>query len=47
MVTVVAGSGSGDLADRCASYLAEARPTVDVVVYDGGQPGYPLLVGVE
>ncbi len=47
MVTVVAGAGSGDLAERCASYLAEARPTVDVVVYDGGQPGYPLLVGVE
>ncbi len=25
----------------------DAHPTVDVVVYDGGQPRYPLLVGVE
>ena len=23
------------------------RPTVDVVVYDGGQQRYPLLIGVE
>ena len=25
----------------------DAHPTVDVVVYDGGQARYPLLVGVE
>ena len=30
-----------------AAHLAATRPTVDVVVYDGGQPRYPLLVGVE
>jgi hypothetical protein len=36
-----------ELADRCASYLASSHPTVDVVVYDGGQERYPLLVGVE
>ena len=47
LVTVVAGSDSGDLAQRCASYLNDAHPTVDVLVYDGGQAGYPLLVGVE
>jgi hypothetical protein len=28
-------------------HLASAHPTVDVVVYDGGQERYPLLVGVE
>ncbi|MGN6577658.1 MAG: DAK2 domain-containing protein [Nocardioides sp.] len=47
LVTVVAGVDGVELADRCASYLASAHPTVDVVVYDGGQERYPLLVGVE
>lgn len=47
MVTLVAGAGGGELADRCAAHLAATRPTVDVVVYDGGQDRYPLLVGVE
>ncbi len=47
MVTLVAGAGGGPLADRCAAHLAASRPTVDVVVYDGGQDRYPLLVGVE
>jgi dihydroxyacetone kinase-like predicted kinase len=47
LVTVVAGVDGVELADRCASYLASSHPTVDVVVYDGGQERYPLLVGVE
>jgi DAK2 domain fusion protein YloV len=47
LVTLVAGADAGDLAYRCAAHLAGAYPTVDVVVYDGGQPRYPLLVGVE
>jgi dihydroxyacetone kinase-like predicted kinase len=47
MVTVVAGAQGRELADRCAAYLAGSHPTVDVVVYDGGQARYPLLVGVE
>jgi hypothetical protein len=47
LVTVVAGTDGGGLAERCAAYLAAAHPTVDVVVYDGGQEGYPLLIGVE
>ena len=47
LVTLVSGAGAADLAARCASYLRAAHPTVDVVSYDGGQPGYPLLVGVE
>ena len=34
--------------ERCArAPVATPHPTVDVVVYDGGQPRYPLLVGVE
>ena len=47
LVTLVAGAESGDLADRCAAHLEATRPTVDVVVYEGGQQRYPLLVGVE
>jgi uncharacterized protein len=47
LVTLVAGAGAGDLAERCASRLSQDRPNVDVVVYDGGQPDYPLFVGVE
>ncbi len=49
LVTVVAGAGAEgeELAERCASYLAAEHPTVDVVVYDGGQERYPVLLGVE
>jgi len=47
LVTLVAGADAGDLGDRCAAWLADEHPTVDVVVYDGGQSRYPLLVGVE
>ena len=47
LVTLVAGADGSDLAERCAAHLSATRPTVDVVVYDGGQPRYPLLVGVE
>jgi DAK2 domain fusion protein YloV len=47
LVTVVAGADGGELARRCADFLAAGHPTVDVVVYDGGQERYPLLVAVE
>ncbi|MFN8194738.1 MAG: DAK2 domain-containing protein [Nocardioidaceae bacterium] len=47
LVTLVAGDEGGELAARCASYLAERHPLVDAVVYDGGQERYPLLVSVE
>ena len=48
LVTVVAGGeGPTDLADRCAAYVEEHHPHVDVLVYDGGQDRYPLLVAVE
>jgi hypothetical protein len=30
-----------------ASHVEASRPTVDVVVYAGGQCRYPLLIGVE
>jgi uncharacterized protein len=47
LVTLVAGVDAQGLAERGADYLRDEHPTVDVVVYDGGQQRYPLLVGVE
>ncbi len=48
LVTIVSGADDGDgLAARCAAIVEERHPHVDVVVYDGGQERYPLLVSVE
>jgi DAK2 domain fusion protein YloV len=47
LVTVVSGAEGQELARRVAVHLAAEHPTVDVVVYDGGQERYPLLLGVE
>ena len=49
LVTIVAGTDDpeGSLATRCAGYVEEQHPAVDVVVYDGGQERYPLLMSVE
>jgi dihydroxyacetone kinase-like predicted kinase len=49
MVTVVSGAGeeAAALARSCAAWVEERHPTVDVVVYDGGQDRYPLLMSVE
>jgi DAK2 domain fusion protein YloV len=47
LVTLVTGAGSGDLAERCEAWVEAEHPGVDVLVYDGGQGRYPLLVAVE
>ena len=47
LVTLVAGAEADGLATRCEAYVADRHPHVDVVVYDGGQDRYPLLVSVE
>lgn len=47
LVTIVAGADAGELAARCAAHVESHHPSVDVVVYDGGQDRYPLLVSVE
>jgi DAK2 domain fusion protein YloV len=47
LVTVVSGDGGDDLAERVATYVEEHHPAVDVVVHEGGQDRYPLLVSVE
>ncbi|MGP4002013.1 DAK2 domain-containing protein [Streptomyces sp. 8N706] len=48
MVTLVLGSGiPDDLADRLEAHVREHHLAVDTVVYRGGQPSVPLLIGVE
>jgi hypothetical protein len=48
LVTLLLGAGApAGLADALRGHLAQAWPFVEVNTYDGGQPFYPLLVGVE
>jgi DAK2 domain fusion protein YloV len=47
LVTLVSGAGSNGLAQHCEAYVADRHAHVDVVVYDGGQDRYPLLMSVE
>ena len=47
LVTLVAGESDDGLAERAAAWVDEEHPHVDVVVYDGGQERYPLLLSVE
>ncbi len=48
LVTLVTGVDSNDeLVRRVTSHVASTRPDIEVLVYDGGQERYPLLIGVE
>jgi DAK2 domain fusion protein YloV len=47
LVTLVSGQDSGDLAARCEDWIGSHHAGVDVLVYDGGQERYPLLLAVE
>ncbi|PZM95374.1 MAG: Dak phosphatase [Actinobacteria bacterium] len=48
LVTLLTGAEAPpELADVLRAHLADRWPFVEVQVYDGGQPNYPLLVGVE
>jgi dihydroxyacetone kinase-like predicted kinase len=48
LVTVVVGSDAEEgLGDRLTSYVEKSHPVVEVVAYEGGQPHYPVLLGVE
>jgi hypothetical protein len=47
LVTLVAGAASDGLTEHCEAYLRQHHAVVDVVVYDGGQDRYPLLMSVE
>jgi DAK2 domain fusion protein YloV len=51
MVTLVTGAELGlptaQLVDAVTARVLARRPEMDVVAYDGGQAGWPLLIGVE
>ncbi len=48
LVTLVLGSDAGsDLSEALPEWLEERYPLTDVVVYDGGQPLWPIIMGVE
>jgi hypothetical protein len=48
LVTLVTGADAPeDLTGVLSDHLRHRWPFVEIQVYDGGQPHYPLLVGVE
>jgi len=48
LVTVVTGAhAENGLADGVVQAVRQTHPEADTVVYHGGQPRYPLLLGVE
>ena len=48
LVTLVWGAeADAELTDDLPEWLAERYPLVDVAMYDGGQPLWPLIMGVE
>jgi dihydroxyacetone kinase-like predicted kinase len=48
LATLIPGAGAPeDLAERLTAHLQAAWPFVEVQCYHGGQPGSPLLIGVE
>ena len=48
LVTLVLGAdATSDLTDDLPDWLASAHPLTEVAVYDGGQPLWPIIMGVE
>ncbi len=47
LVTLVIGEGGDEVAGRCEQHVRTQHAGVDVVVHDGGQGRYPLLLAVE
>ena len=48
LLTIVTGrDAEPELVDAVERHVRRKRKDVDVVVYDGGQVRYPLLIGVE
>ena len=48
LITIIAGKDAApELAAEVQARIAEAAPFIEVAVFDGGQPNYPLLLGVE
>jgi dihydroxyacetone kinase-like predicted kinase len=48
LMTVLVGSGAtSGLGELVVRHVHERAPLTDVTVYSGGQPNYPLIIGVE
>jgi dihydroxyacetone kinase-like predicted kinase len=48
LVTIVCGADAPDgLGEQLSSYVEKNHPASEAVSYDGGQPHYPVLLGVE
>jgi uncharacterized protein len=48
LVTLVLGADAGpDLRDGLPAWLADAYPLIEVAVHEGGQPLWPIIMGVE
>ena len=48
LITLLTGTGAPpDLAELLRGHLGRQWPFVEVQIFDGGQPRYPLLVGIE
>jgi hypothetical protein len=48
MVTLLVGGGAvAGLGEAVTDHVRTRRPDVDVLTYDAGRAGPPLLVGVE
>jgi dihydroxyacetone kinase-like predicted kinase len=48
MVTIVAGvDADASAVSSLIEWLESSYPGIDVVLHDGGQPLWPLIVGVE
>ena len=43
----VTSDAEADLRDDLPAWLAQAFPVTDTVVYEGGQPLWPMIMGVE
>lgn len=48
LITILAGRDAGPgLADELRAHIQVRAPLIEVAIFDGGQPHYPLLLGVE
>jgi dihydroxyacetone kinase-like predicted kinase len=48
LVTIVVGAdASATSGDLLSDYVRATRPAVETVVHHGGQPTYPVMLGVE
>ena len=48
LVTLLVGEDAPPgLGEELTTHIAESFPFAEIQVYEGGQPNYPLLIGVE